>query len=150
MNSFLIKYKFKFVGNIELNKEQLVFSSEYNFSNDPAIYCWVLSEKQGDKPSPVAVLYVGKASFGLRKRMTQHLAGFSHSVTGSKNKEHLERAIKKKYQIHVYLRSPENYQVLGKAMNGCSIEEEFFIQAIKSNQSHKENGVLNRKRYPHN
>ena len=147
MKSFLSKYNFKLVGSIQRASDRLVFKSECEHTAEPTIYCWVLSEKRGHQFSPVAVLYAGKAGFGLKKRMSQHLGGFTHSTSGKKNSDHLENWIRKKYAIHVYKRIPENYMVFEKAMNGISIEEEFFIQAIKSNQCHKENGVLNRERY---
>jgi hypothetical protein len=107
-----------------------------------------LSNNRDDKSSPLAVLYVGKASFGLTKRMAQHIGGFSHSTTGSKNKDYLARKFDEKYEVRVYARKPAKYEVYGRAMNGCSIEEEFFIDLIKNNRSHSDNGILNRKRYP--
>lgn len=150
MNSFLRKYKFKLAGWIHQDIDRLVFKSEHELSTEPAIYCWVLSENIDDRSSIVSVIYVGKASFGLTKRMTQHIGGFSHSTTGSKNKDYLARKFDEKYEVRVYARKPGKFEVFGKAMNGCSIEEEFFIDLIKNNRSHSDNGILNRKRHPKN
>ena len=150
MKSILSIYKFKLAGWIQLDKDRLVFKSEHELSTEPVIYCWALSENIDDSSSTVSVIYVGKASFGLTKRMTQHIGGFSHSTTGSKNKDYLARKFDEKYEVSVYARKPAKYQVFGRAMNGCSIEEEFFIDLIKNNRTHSDNGILNRKRYPKN
>lgn len=144
MKSFLSKYNFKLAGTIQRESDRLVFKSECEHTTEPTIYCWVLSEKRGNRFSPVAVLYVGKAGYGLKKRMSQHLGGFNHSTTGKKNREQIDKLISKKYAIQVYSRNSENYRVFEEVMNGCSIEEEYFIQAIQNNNSHEYNGVLNR------
>ena len=151
MKSFLKKYQFQFAGHIEVNGRRFVFRKSRNFPEEPVIYCWVLSKKAvSAKGEPIAIVYVGKASFGLPKRMSQHLSGFKNSTTGIKNEKYVSSKLKSNHELQVYVRKPLSYFVLGKSMNGCSIEEEFFIELIENNTAHSDNGILNRKRYPKN
>jgi len=102
-------------------------------SNDPMVYLWVVP-KDDDM---FDVLYVGKAGFGINRRLRQHQSGFVSSGTGRKNLQYIYSVLADtNNKIYVYARRSKFSRLFSVTMNMYSLEEEVFIE--------KFNPLLNR------
>lgn len=93
-------------------------------STKASIYLWLspVEDKQYE------VLYVGKAGFGVSKRLKEHKNGFINSNTGKKNKVKIIEKLKTSV-IYVYTRICPIQEVFGVNVSTYSMEEEAFCIA---------------------
>ena len=90
-------------------------------SESPAVYVWV-AHKPGDDAG--AVLYVGKAGKGVKRRLDQHQNGFINSGTGRKNAAALRGIIgDQDLSVTVMARVSERVTLFGKTVSMYATEE---------------------------
>lgn len=89
----------------------------------PMVYVWVSPQEGG-----LDVLYVGKASLGVRQRMRQHETGLRAPAAGStgyKNRQLIDDVFSREQSLAVFARVSETATLLGvKGVSLVSAEEE--------------------------
>ena len=95
-------------------------------SKKPTIYAWVSPIDE----STFDLLYVGKAGYGVQRRMDQHMGGFVNSTTGRKNRELINGLLAQNRAVQVFARESEKRAVLGVEVSLYSAEEEAMCQVF--------------------
>jgi hypothetical protein len=139
ISAFLLGNNFKKAGQFKLKVDKVNFESEEcnieNHSN--LIYSWV-AEKIGFKP---IVLYVGKTSSNIRKRIKEHEQGFrgkanNGSISGEFKKHVLEYLLENKFIVSVYVReslpiSKKLIEVLKIDMTSISLQLDIYTHHLE-------------------
>lgn len=95
---------------------------------EASLYCWVSPRADaGD----CDVLYVGKAGYGVDRRLQQHQGGFVHSGTGRHNRQLITAWIAAGRSILVFTRVASTMELFGVEVSLYSSEEEAFCQAFE-------------------
>ena len=138
-SEFFKRNNFNKVGQFKLKVDKVNFDSEeYNIENQRnLIYSWV-AEKNDFKP---IVLYVGKTSSNIRKRIKEHEQGFlgkanNGSISGEFKKHVLEYLLNEKFDIFIYLKksihiSNELIEVLKIDMKDMSLLSEIYTHHLE-------------------
>ena len=97
-------------------------------SESPAVYVWV-AHRPGDDAG--AVLYVGKAGKGVKRRLGQHQNGFINSGTGRKNAAALRGVISDQdLSVMVMARVSESATLFGKTVSMYAAEENALCELL--------------------
>jgi hypothetical protein len=84
-----------------------------------------------DKQQKFDVLYIGKAGFGVARRLQQHKGGFVNSRTGRKNREAIADWIAQGRSIEVFARVASMSELFGVPVSLYSAEEEALCGAFE-------------------
>lgn len=136
----LLKFGFSKCGEFELTQEKIVFRSKEGFIDKefpPKVYAWVSIEGNSE-----SVIYIGKTSYSIKKRMSQHRQGFkgkinNGSLSGAKKFLAIQEIIEKTGIVEVWAREPANLELningelIPEPISLYSVEEEFFISLFK-------------------
>lgn len=106
-------------------KFKLTAGSKLSRLNTPMVYIWC-----GIKEKKQEILYVGKAGFGVSKRLKEHEGGFKNSTTGRKNYKLLKAKFDDAYAIEVYSKEAEFSEIFGIQTSLYSAEEEALIRLL--------------------
>lgn len=90
----------------------------------PSVYIWV----SPIDPLLYDVLYIGKAGFGISRRLKQHQGGFTHSQTGRNNRRLITEWLADGRTIEVYRRVSAVQNVLGQDISLYSSEEQALCE----------------------
>lgn len=112
-----------------INAHGLVFRSHPNATlsenleedTRPAVYMW-LSPAAGT--NDFDVLYVGKAGYGINRRISQHQSGFTHSNAGRDNRRRITEWLTMGRSIEVYRRVSAVHRLFGQDVSLYSTEEQ--------------------------
>lgn len=130
---------FKHSHDIVLNVEgSPVFKVINNLTNVASVYMWVTPLDD----ESYTVLYIGKAGYGVRRRMEQHAGGFRNSSTGRTNCALLTELLRSGRQVHVFGRVAKIQSVMGVEVSLYSVEEEALCDLYSP--------LWNRARFPSN
>jgi hypothetical protein len=91
----------------------------------PMVYMW-LSPLAGT--SNFDVLYVGKAGYGVTRRVSQHQSGFTHSGTGRDNRRLIAEWLATGRSIEVHRRVSAVHTLLGQKVSLYSAEEQALCE----------------------
>lgn len=105
--------------------------------DQPSVYMW-LSPIKGT--ADFDVLYVGKAGYGVARRLKQHQGGFVNSSAGRDNRRLITEWLKTERMIGVYRRVSEVQSVLGQKIYLYSSEEQALCERFSP--------LWNRARFP--
>lgn len=103
----------------------------------PSVYMW-LSPQAGE--TNFDVLYVGKAGYGVSRRISQHQGGFTNSVTGRENRRLITEWLAAGRTIEVHRRISSQHLLLGQEVSLYSAEEQALCERY--------NPLWNRARFP--
>lgn len=105
----------------ELRREAIAFARQ----NIPCVYMWLTPI---ENETSFVVDYVGKAGFGVDRRMSEHYGGFTHSNAGRANRLSItgQLLLGKEVQVHACVSAVEN--VLGANVPLYSTEEAALAQ----------------------
>jgi hypothetical protein len=122
----LTENHFKHTHDLALdNNGNLTFSLRHeatDFANQDqaCVYMWLTPQPDTDD---FIVNYVGKAGFGVHRRMNQHLGGFTHSATGRENRRVIVERLNAGQLVQVYGRASETLEMFGQTVSMYSTEE---------------------------
>ena len=102
-----------------------------------SVYMW-LSPRGGS--TDFDVLYIGKAGFGVDRRLRQHQGGFINSQAGRENRRLITELMNSGRQVLVYRRVSEVRNVLGYEISLYSAEEQALCERFSP--------IWNRARFP--
>jgi|688.fasta_scaffold759225_2 hypothetical protein len=167
LNEFLSKNNFFKVGRFDLNVNRVCFKPDKNsfstFNN--VIYTWV-AFKTDYKP---LVLYVGKTSFNIIKRLKEHEQGFqgkekNGSISGAIKKDVIAYLLENNFDVYIFIK--ETNQISKKLIELLKInieplplpsdiythliEEEIYTQSLSLFNSNKQRLPLNNTRRVNN
>lgn len=91
----------------------------------PVVYMW-LSPLAGT--SDFDVLYVGKAGYGITRRVSQHQSGFTHSGTGRDNRRLIAEWLATGRSIEAHRRVSAVHTLLGQEVSLYSAEEQALCE----------------------
>lgn len=115
----LEQFQFAHTHNVVMNGEMPDFIAVRKPPNAASVYMWV-SPTGADE---FEVLYVGKAGFGVQRRLNEHRGGFVNSGAGRKNRTLIAEWINGGRNIMVYARVSAAHQVFGIDVSLYSTEE---------------------------
>lgn len=97
----LINYNFKIAGKLLIDKNNKVnyrvIDQEFKSQNQEQVYAWVSDEK---------ILYIGMASKGIQKRLSEHRGGWrGGSSTGILKETQIRKKLEEGHQIYIYGRT---------------------------------------------
>lgn len=90
--------------------------------NQAGIYMWA-SPLPGNGDT-LDVMYIGKAGYGVERRLSQHRGGFTHSATGRANRELIINWLETGRTLRVYARTSKVEAIFGAQTAIYSAEEE--------------------------
>lgn len=93
-----------------------------------SVYMWASSTDNSDEFEP---LYVGKAGYGVDRRLQQHRGGFLHSSTGRSNCRLLADWFRSGRSIVVFTRTASTQEMFGVRISLYSSEEEALCEALE-------------------
>lgn len=130
------EFKFQHTHNIVQDVDKkITFEPIENIRNgmlltSPAVYVWVATDQVNNEKK--RCLYVGKTGIGVKYRFKNgHEPGFKNNVTGRDKAKKIQVELLAKRKIQVFTRRSEEISLFKDQkikVNGCSIEEEYFIQ----------------------
>lgn len=88
-----------------------------------SVYLWLSPASPDEIEDGFDVLYVGKAGFGVDRRLRQHCGGFLNSGTGRKNRALIADWIASGRKIMVFARVSATHEVFGTQVSLYSTEE---------------------------
>ena len=106
--------------NVEMNDEMPEFRAVIDPPKEASVYMWVSPSGRKDE---LEVLYVGKAGFGVQRRLSQHRGGFVNSGVGRKNRTLIAEWINGGRSIMVFARVSAAHRVFGIEVSLYSTEE---------------------------
>jgi hypothetical protein len=131
----LLGYGFEKAGEIFLNKKNMVDfkidNSVYKSQDYAQVYAWVLN---------VEIMYIGKATKGVQKRLSEHRGGWrGGSKTGISKEKLIRQKLEAGLQIEIYGRSCEyffqNVDIFGETKeiryDLAQEEEDFLIKKFR-------------------
>lgn len=119
-----VKFGFQQAGRLELRDHQLQWTPTIEF-NGPCIYCWLLGE---------TIVYVGKAGYGLSKRMNEHCSGFRQADAASKKKLQIIEDLQGEgacYTVYALKSNPVMHNCFGVSVTTYSWDEHAFYARCK-------------------
>lgn len=105
----------------DLRHEAIVFANQ----NTPCVYMWltpIMNE------ASFVVNYIGKAGFGVNRRMSEHYGGFTHSNAGIANRLAIKEQLLQGNAVQVHARVSALENVLGANVSLYSTEEAALAQ----------------------
>lgn len=106
-----------------------------------SVYVWA-SKKKYD--SELTILYVGKAGYGLQRRLSQHKGGIKHGVNGRKKGELIQQEINSGRDIFIYYRYSEIQEIFGQNVSSYSLEENALYLALSPKWNKAGFPIINR------
>ena len=103
-----------------MNDEMPEFRAVIDPPKEASVYMWVSPSGRKDE---LEVLYVGKAGFGVQRRLSQHRGGFVNSGVGRKNRTLIAEWINGGRSIMVFARVSAAHRVFGIEVSLYSTEE---------------------------
>lgn len=101
-------------------------------SSNPSVYVWVECEENGN---PLAILYVGKAGSGAKKRCREHINGWIYNKSGKgvneRNSNEIRRVLDNGRRIIIFSRESGYLNIFG-VYASINDAEEFAFNTILS------------------
>lgn len=98
---------------------------ELKRDTSPVVYMWLSPLGESGE---FDVLYVGKAGYGINRRISQHQAGFTHSTTGRDNRRLVTEWLAAGRRIEVHRRVSSINSLFGQNVSLYSIEEQALCE----------------------
>lgn len=117
----LEEFEFKHTHNIAMNGDMPDFVEVAASPLAACVYMWV---SPGEEQDQFEVLYVGKAGYGVPRRLQQHRGGFVNSGTGRQNRALLTQWLGEGRAVRVMTRRSAMQRVFGALVSLYSTEEE--------------------------
>jgi len=112
-------------------------SAAIRHDDRPAVYMWLSPLME---IAEFDVLYIGKAGYGVDRRISQHQGGFTHSGTGRDNRRLITELLRAGRSIEVYRRVSSVHQLFGQEISLYSAEEQALCERYSP--------LWNRARFP--
>lgn len=119
---------FSHTHDIEMQGDIPAFSKRAPASAEASVYMWASPTANPDEFEP---LYVGKAGYGVARRLQQHRGGFVHSGTGRSNRGLITDWLRGGRSIAVFTRIASTSEVFGVRVSLYSSEEEALCEAFE-------------------
>jgi len=116
----LAELEFTHTHMIQMDGDMPEFQAVIELPDAASVYMWA---SPTDVPDEFEVLYVGKAGFGVKRRLRQHRGGFVNSGTGRKNRALLTEWIGSGRSVMVFARVSASHLVFGTEVSLYSTEE---------------------------
>lgn len=85
------------------------------------VYVWVSGRNRSEE---IEIVYVGKAGYGVSRRLRQHEGGFVNSRTGRKNAQALQEIVAGGGVLEVYARPSATAELFGQTVSLYAAEED--------------------------
>lgn len=131
INEYKLIKLYKFTYNYEVSKKydipdfelcdsNLERSVNANRSQEASVYVWASKDVGNNE---LDILYVGKAGYGVKVRLGQHITGFKYNAGSKGNRDAIIKEIKSGREVFVYCRESGTQKIFKSEVSLYSAEE---------------------------